>query len=279
MLALDQRESLRAMLVAARAEATDEALSRFKVQAVRSLTPFASAVLLDVAYGLTAVRGAKAIAPGCGLIVAADMLQQQRGGAVEDTDVDEAVLADDKIAAVADAYKLLVIWRPDRGSDKRRRTVTRFLEACRRRKRPAIVEGIVRPALGRESLSPAQHTTAVLAAARELGELRPDLYKAEVPTLGASADDVVTDAARELSAIVRCPWVVLSNGTPADRFADAAIAACKGGASGFLAGRAIWAASIEAPDIAADLETSAAARLRDLAARVDDVARPWRSAV
>jgi len=132
-------------------------------------------------------------------------------------------LADDKIAAVADAYKLLVIWRPDRGSDKRRRTVTRFLEACRRRKRPAIVEGIVRPALGRESLSPAQHTTAVLAAARELGELPPDLYKAEVPTLGASADDVVTDAARELSAIVRCPWVVLSNGTPADRFADAAI--------------------------------------------------------
>src|SRR5256885_8925886 len=99
MLALDQRESLRAMLVAARAEATDEALSRFKVQAVRSLTPFASAVLLDVAYGLTAVRGAKAIAPGCGLIVAADTLQQQRGGAVEDTDVDEAVLADDKIAA------------------------------------------------------------------------------------------------------------------------------------------------------------------------------------
>src|SRR2546423_10190673 len=77
MLALDQRESLRAMLVAARAEATDEALSRFKVQAVRSLTPFASAVLLDLPYRLTAVRGAQAIAPRCRPILGPGMPPQQ----------------------------------------------------------------------------------------------------------------------------------------------------------------------------------------------------------
>src|SRR2546423_15591647 len=88
MLALDQRESLRAMLVAARAEATDEALSRFKVQAVRSLTPFASAVLPDVAHGLTAGRGAKAIAPRCRLIAASGMAQPERAGARRGPDVD-----------------------------------------------------------------------------------------------------------------------------------------------------------------------------------------------
>src|SRR2546423_15623773 len=83
MLALDQRESLRAMLVAARAEATDEALSRFKVQAARSLTPFASAVLRDATYGLTAARGAQAIAPRCGRILAPGTLQQPAGRALE----------------------------------------------------------------------------------------------------------------------------------------------------------------------------------------------------
>jgi sulfofructosephosphate aldolase len=279
MLALDQRESLRTLLAEADAESTDDALTRFKVQAARSLTPHASAVLLDVDYGLAPVLAGKGIARGCGLIVAADTLDQQRGAAVEDTGVDEGVLADDRIAEVADAYKLLVIWRPDRGSDKRGRTVSRFIQACRRRKRPAIVEGIVRPATGREALSPVQHVTAVLAAARELGALGPDLYRAEVPTLGEADDDAVAQAASELSATLRCPWVVLSNGTPPPRFPDAAVAACRGGASGFLAGRAIWSASLAATDIAGDLETSAAARLRNLAARIDDVARPWAAAL
>jgi sulfofructosephosphate aldolase len=157
--------------------------------------------------------------------------------------------------------------------------VTRFVEACRRRGRPAIVEGIVRPAGDAPAMSPSQHITAVLAAARELGALGPDVYKAEVPTLGEAADDVITHAAEQLSATLHCPWVVLSNGTPADRFPDAAIAACRGGASGFLAGRAIWASSIQAGDIGADLRTGAAGRLRDLAARVDAAARPWPAAV
>jgi sulfofructosephosphate aldolase len=278
MLALDQRESLRAMLAAAHADTTDAALSRFKVDAARTLTPHASAVLVDVAYGLAAIHSARVVAHGCGLIVAADRLTQQPGGVVEDTRVDDAVLADDGIATTADAYKLLVIWRPDRGADDRRRTVTRFVEACRRRGRPAIVEGIVRPAAD-APMSPSQHATAVLAAARELGALGPDIYKAEVPTLGGAADDVITHAARQLSDALGCPWVVLSNGTPADRFADSAIAACRGGASGFLAGRAIWASSIEAPDVDADLATRAAGRLRDLATRVDAAARPWPAAV
>jgi sulfofructosephosphate aldolase len=277
MLALDQRESLRTLLAEAGAEATAEALTRFKVHATRALTPHASAVLLDVDYGLAPVLAGKAIARGCGLIVAADTLQQRPGGAVEDTEVDEKTLADDRIAEVADAYKLLVIWRPDRGLDKRAQIVSRFIKACRRRKRPAIVEALVRPATGREALSPAQHVTAVLSAARELGALGPDVYKAEVPTLGAADDAAVTQAARELSATLPCPWVVLSNGTPPPRFPDAAVAACRGGASGFLAGRAIWAASIPATDIAGDLETSAAARLRNLVARIDDAARPWPS--
>jgi sulfofructosephosphate aldolase len=252
MLALDQRESLRTMLAAAGAESSDAALSRFKVEAARALTPHASAVLLDVAYGLAAVRAEHAIARGCGLIVAADTLQQQPGKAVEDTGVDEAVLADDRVADVADAYKLLVIWRPDRGMDKRIRTVSRFVDACRRRKRPAIVEAIVRPAAGREALSPPQHVTAVVAAARELGALGPDLYKAEVPTLGAGDDGTVTQGAAQVSAILRCPWVVLSNGTPPGRFGDAAAAACRGGASGFLAGRGIWGAVLRRDPVATE---------------------------
>ncbi len=275
MLALDQRESLRTMLRdAIGPDVPAGTLEAFKVDAARTLTPHASAVLLDVESGLGPVREAGAIAPGCGLIVAADRLTQAAGGPVESTDTDEAVLADDAVAAVADAYKLLLIWRAGRDEAAREGTVRSFLDGCRRRGRPGIVEGIVRPAPG-EELSPQEHVERVVEAARELGAYGPDLYKAEVPTLGRDDDDAVTDGARAVSAVLPCPWVVLSNGTAAERFADAAVAACHGGASGFLAGRAIWQATLTAPNTSQALATTAAARLRDLAARVDDVARPW----
>jgi sulfofructosephosphate aldolase len=270
MLALDQRESLRSMLAAVRPTPVGDAeVAAFKVDAARALTPFASAVLLDAAVGLPAVRSAGALAPGCALIVAADRLTQEPGGPVEWTEVDEAVLADDALAADAAAYKLLVIWR--RGEERQRaRVVAAFVDGCRARARPAIVEGIVRPDAGRQ-LDPAAHAALVSEAAVELTGLEPDLYKAEVPSLGAADDGAIRDASAALTEAIPCPWVVLSNGTPPERFDAATVAACQGGASGFLAGRAIWTASLRAPDPAEHLSTVAAPRLAGLAKAVDEV--------
>jgi sulfofructosephosphate aldolase len=283
MLALDQRESLRTMLAAERpshaAAPTDAELTAFKVAAARILTPLASAVLLDVDHGLRPAVDAGAIAAGCGLIVAADRLVQAPGGAVEDTGLDALVMGDDAVAAIADAYKLLVIWRPDRGHGQRKATVRRFVEACRERGRPSIVEGIVRPSDGASPYEPHAHVDAVLAAAEELTALQPDLYKAEVPTQGRLDDDAIVRASRRLSSVVGSPWVVLSNGVDGDRFPSAALAAARGGASGFLAGRAIWSASLRAPDVESDLAGAAAARLGDLALAMDSVARPWPAAL
>jgi sulfofructosephosphate aldolase len=283
MLALDQRESLRTMLAAERAShaatPTDAELTAFKVAAARILTPLASAVLLDVDHGLRPAVDAGAIAAGCGLIVAADRLVQAPGGPVEDTGLHPLVMGDDAVAAIADAYKLLVIWRPDRGHAQRKATVHRFVEACRERGRPSIVEGIVRPSEGASPYEPLAHADAVLAAAEELTSLEPDLYKAEVPTQGRLDDDAIVRASRRLSAAVASPWVVLSNGVDGHRFPSAALAAARGGASGFLAGRAIWSASLRARNVEDDLAMAAAARLRDLALAMDSVARPWPAAL
>ena len=278
MLALDQRESLRTMLEPRYPGGVPPtAVAEFKVRAARALTPYASAVLLDTASGLEQVDAAGARAEGCGLIVAADRLTQARGGPVASTDADEAVLADEALAERVDAYKLLVIWRAGRDADQRERAVRTFLEGCRRRGRPGIVEAIVRSDDGR-ALEPDRHVDLVVEAAAELGSFGPDVYKAEVPTLGQADDAAIAAGARRLSDTLSCPWVVLSNGTALERFADAAVAACRGGASGFLAGRAIWLDAIAAPDLDQHLDTVAARRLRELATRIDDVARPWHEA-
>jgi sulfofructosephosphate aldolase len=72
------------------------------------------------------------------------------------------------------------------------------------------------------------------------------------------------------------PWVVLSNGVELDNFPGAVEAACKAGASGFLAGRAIWSDLVLEDDPAPRLREVALPRLERLAAIVDAHGRPWR---
>ena len=279
MVALDQRESLRTMLEAqSSGEAVpDRALTTFKVDAARALSAHASAVLVDVAFGLQPILDAGALADGTGLIVAADALDQPPGGLVEGTSVDRAVFDDEAVVQRANAFKLLVIWRPGHDRGPRDAVVREFLDACRQHGRPGIVEGIVRPEAG-VRLLPDEHAALVLEAAVELTSLNPDLYKAEVPTLGLADDETITDASRRMSDALACPWVVLSNGVRPDRFDAAALAACRGGASGFLAGRAIWIESIASPDPREHMERVGAPRLAALAQAVDGVARPWTEA-
>lgn len=74
---------------------------------------------------------------------------------------------------------------------------------------------------------------------------------------------------RQLSRTIDGPWVVLSSGVPQDVFPEAVAWACEEGASGFLAGRAVWASSIASPDIAEDLRTHAVRRLQRLCDVVD----------
>ena len=271
MVALDQRESLRTMLELARGGDPGLAdVAAFKVQASRALSPHASAVLLDRETGLPGVIDAGALASTAALLVAADRICQPRGAPVATTGLDHAVFSDTRLVVQAAAWKLLVIWHPDRGRARRARLVRAFLDACRASGRPSVLEGIVR----RPADVPAaswDHASAVLAAARELGGYGPDLYKAEVPTHGTADTATIVNASRSITAATPCPWVVLSNGVAPDAFDDAAAAACKGGASGFLAGRAIWTASLAAPDVEAHLRDVAAPRLAALATRIDGV--------
>ena len=83
MVALDQRETLRTLLADLQdGPVGDDEMVRFKLEATRSLSPLASAVLIDTVYGLDQVLRDAALAAGCGLIVAADRFVQDPGGPV-----------------------------------------------------------------------------------------------------------------------------------------------------------------------------------------------------
>lgn len=271
MVALDQRESLRTMMAgdAPVASVPDARLREFKAEATAALSPYASAVLLDRLYGLDTTRP-DTVAPGCRLILAADELHQAPGEIVRDTGLDEQVTPELVASVGATALKLLVIWRAGGSVEARADLVGRFVDLCRRTGTVSLVEGIVRPADGETWTDQRARHEAIIEAAAELSRLGADIYKAEVPGYVPGDLSRVEEQSRLLSKAIDIPWVVLSNGTRAAEFSDAVRLACLGGASGFLAGRAVWADTVREPSVATALRERSAARLRRLVEIVAD---------
>jgi len=267
MIALDQRGSLRAMLAHNGAAPDDDAMRRFKAQASAALSPHASAVLLDRGLGLPG-SGPPQLAPGCALVLAADAFVQPPGQVVQDSDIDGSVTPDLVAQTGAAALKFLLIWRPDGEAQHRADRVGRFGDLCRRSGVPGILEGVVRPADGDAWSDAAARDDAIVAAATELGALGKDhydVYKAEIPAFGRDPH-VVQRRARDITAVLPCPWVVLSTGVAPDAFPAAVAAARRGGASGFLAGRAIWSDATASDDPESVLRDVSVRRMRDAVA-------------
>lgn len=265
MLAIDQRESLRTMIRAANgARVTDSDLVDFKTRTSRTLTSHASAVLLDRAYGLEA---AEVRDDNCAFVLAADILHQEPGGPVTGASLDEGLTVEMIHRYGADALKMLVPWLPE----QRQVAIDlagRFMQLCAAADLPGIVEGVVRPH-DIASWSDQERNDALVEAAKDLATVDPTLYKAEVPSYGRGPAERITGDALRITAELDCPWVVLSSGVSAADFPTAVAACGEGGADGFLAGRAVWADAITAPDVDRFLRTESVRRLQALAGEGD----------
>ncbi|GHH75956.1 aldolase [Streptomyces sulfonofaciens] len=278
MVAMDQRDSLRTLMAEhagePRAAITDARMTDFKLAVAAALGPAASALLIDGHYGFRELMDRRLLPATCAPVLAVDVLTQEPGGPVTDTALDTAV---DPAALAAEGVrglKLLVIWRRDRHREERTELAARFVEMCRSAGLASVLEPVARPAPEEESAG-FDLDGAIVEAARELAPLRPSLYKCQVPSRGVgTVGDLAARAAR-IDAVVDVPWVVLSQGVEPADFPKAVEAACRAGASGFLAGRALWTGALGAPDVRADLRGPCADRLGHLADTVDRYGRPW----
>jgi sulfofructosephosphate aldolase len=269
MLAIDQRESMRAMFAEKQSgPVSDQQLVDFKLAALRALTPFASAVLIDKPFAWDRAIADKVVAPGCALIAAADRFLSGQDELIADVEIDETVIPAVVREDGAFAMKLLVIWRPDEPPEKRVALVDRFIDRCRKANLLSVIEPVSRR---RRDKKPVDLNEGIVAAAVELGARGADLYKAEVPYHGAASEAEVRRACAKLSAAIRSPWVVLSSGVAPDHFPTAVEWSCREGASGFLAGRAVWRGVIGQADVEKALAGDAATRLKRLGDLVDRV--------
>jgi sulfofructosephosphate aldolase len=269
MLAVDQREAMRNMFAEHQDEpVTDADLTSFKLNAARILTPYASAILIDKQFALDQAIEAGVVADTCGLIASADHFESAHGELVGEVSIDRSVEPHKYAALGVKALKLLVLYRPDQPAEGRIEMVKEFVEQCRAAGLISIIEPLSRKPLGGGEFD---WDKGVIEAAKELGSLGADLYKAEIPFHGQASESEVRAACAEITRAVDGPWVVLSSGVPEDIFPTAVRWACLEGASGFLAGRAVWASCIGSGDVVQSLETDAVQRLTRLCDVVDEV--------
>ena len=269
MLAVDQRESMRAMFAETQSTpVTDVQLADFKLAALRALSPYATAALIDRPFAWDRAISESAVAPNCGLIAAADHFISGRGELITDVAIDEEFSPAKVIADGGVAMKLLVIWRPDEPAEKRVALVDDFISRCRAHGLVSIVEPVSRkPHDGRSW----DLKNGILAAAQELGNRGADLYKAEVPLYAKGTEAAVRRECAALTRVIQSPWVVLSSGVAPDDFPKAVEWACREGASGFLAGRAVWRGVIGELDVEQAFKRDAIPRMQKLCDVVDRV--------
>jgi tagatose 1,6-diphosphate aldolase/sulfofructosephosphate aldolase len=265
ILAMDQRGTLRSMLSGAGRPDSDDDLRAFKVDVVGALSPLATGVLLDNEYGIDAVRAAGALAPGVGLLVSAELSPGPKHGQEPRTVYDRSRGPAWVTQLDGAAMKYLVRWRPDRpvtdgGPDlaaEAFESVAAVVADCRAAGVPSVIEPLVQTLPG-ETLAQDAKEALVRESARRLASLRPDLLKLEWPGTAGCAQ--VTQA---LDGV---PWALLSAGVPFEQFVERVRTALSAGASGFIAGRAIWGEAVTmAPAERREfLAAVAAPRLRQL---------------
>jgi len=282
MLALDHRGSFAKMTAGLfDGEASWQQVVAEKERLARAMVAHASAVLLDplFASGPLIARG---IVPGStGFIVALERsgYETTERGRVNVIEPGWSVEAIKRMGA--DGIKLLVHFHPDvAAAAEQEAFVAKAAEECRAHDLVLVLEPISYAPEGDKS-DPGfvrAFPDLIVKIARRFDPVA-DLLKLEYPLLCEAPFEEMVEACRTVTQATRLPWVVLSGGVPFDDFLAQVRAACYGGASGFLGGRAIWKEAMAIADVAAReafLKRTAAPRIAALRAVTDAAATPWR---
>ena len=291
MTAVDQRPPIVNPIAAARGGVAPwEDVARFKTMLVEELQGQSTAMLLCPNYAYPMAE--PILDPRLGLIMTLEesAFRETAEGRLSD-EIDGWSVEKIKRAG-ADAVKVLAWYRPDapKAVNEHQKAFTRRIgEACKRYDIPYLFELLVYPLPGEKN-----QTTQYIEMADKKSELvlesvaefaRPeygvDVFKLESPVPARDCDGSAKVQALfdEMGRLCGRPWVMLSAGAGMGEFKAVLEHAYRAGASGYLAGRAIWSDAFKAfPDweaIRAGLSGKGVDYMRDINALTDAEARPW----
>jgi tagatose 1,6-diphosphate aldolase len=298
MLAVDQRPPIEALVRAGRGSesASFEDVARLKMTLIEALSGAASALLFDPHYIFPAAI--HSLPRDCGLLITLedDTFDDTDEGRLSHTIPDWSVR---KIRiAGGDAVKVLAWYRPDAGAEvleHQQRFTAEIGAQCARYDIPYVFELLVYPfphESGHRSdyvEHPLKKVEQVVESVQTFADPRfgIDIFKLESPlpagvvtAPNSISESDMTDAFSELGRAAGRPWVMLSAGATPESFERILELAYQAGASGYLAGRAIWweACASHFPDwegTSNALKGDSLAYMERLNLLTDERAQPW----
>jgi tagatose 1,6-diphosphate aldolase len=288
MCAIDHRGALkRALNEKNLAAVSYQDIVDFKLDLCQAVAAFASAILLDPEYGAGQAIAAGLLPGSKGLLVSMEKTGYSGDSTARITELLPGWSVKKAKRMGASAVKLLIYFRPDLKdiASKQLDLVARLADQCLEEDIAFLVEPVSYPIEeGGASLKQFAEIkpALVIETARQITALPIDVLKVEFPadTKFEQDEGRLLKFCQELNQASRLPWVLLSAGVDFDSFKKQVEIACKAGASGFLAGRALWqeGAKIRSREERINfLRNTAAPRLKKLAEIADRYGKPWYS--
>lgn len=284
MIAMDQRGSLQKMLHPEDPKAASYAeMEAVKLGVTEALAPLASGYLLDPEFGVGPAINRFALPGRTGLLVALETSGYEKQGNWRLTTLLDGWGVEKVKRLGASAAKLLIFFNPDAPRevvDHQVKVVRTVAEECRRQDIAFVCEPMSYPVDESEEDFAHHKADTIVRTAEVLSPLGLDVLKAEFPGNAKYTKDPeeLRKNCERLSRATKVPWVVLSAGADFDVFRGLVETACRGGASGFLAGRAIWKDAFREKTVAkqmAYVRTQGAKNFNVLADLAHRFARPW----
>jgi len=238
-LALDHRQNLRK---ANPALASDEQLSRFKLDVTSTLASRATAVLLDPEVSAAQAIAERSIPNNVGLVVAVESTGYTGDATARQAQIIPGWSVEKAKRMGASAIKLLVYYHPDSPTAPEIESFTKKIaDDCAKQDLVLMLEPLSYSLDENKKLSSEEKRYVVVETAKRLTPLGADILKAEFPLDVAESNQMLwKEACEEISAVTDIPWILLSAAVEFEVFVQQVTVACNAGASGIAVGRAVW---------------------------------------
>ena len=251
-----------------------------KMQITNILSPYSTSVLLDVSYGARQSLNMGSISRNAGLIVRLECSKDP--GIPSDYEPGWSVAAIKKMGAVA--VKLLVYMDCENATmtDNQMNFVRKVSAECREHDILLMTEELSYPREGETKTSKSyldRKMGNILKSAELIGP-HTDILKLEYPGIEGDNECVQLKKLEELDHVCARPWVLLSAGVGYHIFIKQVELAMISGASGVMAGRAIFQEyfNYNTPNEQENfLKTIATERMQEINSFVEKHAQSWRN--
>lgn len=230
MLALDHRDSFKKILNPQNSDlVSNEEIILVKKAIIESVSDQFSGILIDPKYGLSAFsRLSRDSAKPYLLSIEKSGYRDESGEKI--TELEYTV---DKLKELgASGIKLLVYFNPNTNTHLiQLETIKKVFQECQIKELPFFLEIVT---YHTDNTIVEKGNLVLTSLKRILGfGIRPDVFKLEFPGDEKSCDEIT-------SLLGRIPWILLTRGENFEAFKMQLDTAILHGASGFLAGRALW---------------------------------------